>query len=87
MPSSRHSVSTPFRYACVAGITPASPWIGSSMIATVRESTAACSAARSLNGTLLKPGRPGSQRLHGSGSEADNAPRLRPWQAWLAVMM
>ncbi|MNR68855.1 hypothetical protein D3C85_1936910 [compost metagenome] len=57
------------------------------MIATVRESTSACSAARSLNGTLLKPGRPGSQRLHGSGSDADNAPRLRPWQAWVAVMM
>ncbi|MNP39687.1 hypothetical protein D3C76_1332730 [compost metagenome] len=87
MPSSRHSRSTPWRYAWVAGITPASPWIGSSMIATVRESTAACSASRSLNGTLLKPGKPGSQRLHGDGSEADSAPRLRPWQLWLAVMM
>ncbi|MNF97893.1 hypothetical protein D3C84_807370 [compost metagenome] len=72
----------------MAGMTPASFWIGSSMIATVRASTAACRAARSLNGTWLKPGSCGSKRLVSLElSDAGIVPRLRPWQPLLATMI
>ncbi|CFN79827.1 Uncharacterised protein [Bordetella pertussis] len=40
-------------------MTPASPWMGSTRKATVRGVTAACSAAKSPNGTTVKPGAKG----------------------------
>ena len=43
------------RNGTVASKTPASPWIGSSITATVRGVMAASTAARSLSGTFTKP--------------------------------
>ena len=54
-PRSRVRARRPRRNASVASNTPASPWIGSSITATVRGVMAASTAARSFSGTFTKP--------------------------------
>jgi hypothetical protein len=60
-------------------MTPASPWIGSSITATVRSVTAAASASRSFSGTLRKPGTFGSNSRSKAGlPDADIVASVRP---------
>ena len=68
------------------GSTPASPWIGSSITATTRSSTAARSASRSPTGTFRKPETLGSNsRSQPALPEALMVARVRPWNAFTRV--
>ncbi len=61
--------------------TPASPWIGSISPAAVVPSTAASSAARSLYGTILKPGVKGPKPARAVSSvEKLTIVVVRPWK-------
>ncbi|MBN8901931.1 MAG: DUF1116 domain-containing protein, partial [Rhodospirillales bacterium] len=74
--------------AAVAGNTPASPWIGSSITATVRGPIAASTAARSFSGTLGNPVTLGSNSASQAGlPEADMVASVRPWKPWSMVMI
>ena len=67
-------------------MTPASPWIGSSITATVRSVIARSTAARSLNSTLGKPGTLGSNRRSKPGLPlALMVASVRPWKAFSKV--
>ena len=66
----------------MAGTTPASPWIGSSMTAAVRSVMAPATAARSLRSTFTNPGTLGSNSASKAGlPEADMVASVRPWKA------
>ena len=76
------------RYSREAGITPASPWIGSSMTATVRSVKAFRTASMSFRGTLTKSGTLCSKRVSHCGfPEADIVARVRPWKELCIVMI
>ena len=66
----------------MADDTPASPWIGSSITATVRSVMAAATASRSFSGTLVKPGTLGSNSGSKAGlPDAAIVASVRPWNA------
>ena len=76
------------RKSSPASKTPASPWIGSSITATVRSSMARATAARSPSGTLRNPGTFGSNSVPQPGlPEADIVASVRPWKACSMVMI
>ena len=88
MPARLHSARKPCRNSSVATNTPASPWIGSSITATVFGVTACSTAARSFSGTFGKPGTFGSNSCSQCGlSEAAIAASVRPWKPCSMVMI
>jgi len=86
-PRSRVSARSACKYSSVAGTTPASPWIGSSMTPTVRAVMAAATASRSFSGTFTKPVAFGSKSGSNAGlPEAAMVASVRPWKApWVVT--
>ncbi len=81
-PCASHSARSPRRKPGSAGITPASPWIGSSITATVASPIARRTESRSFNLAFGKPGTCGANSVSQPGLPlADIVARVRPWNA------
>ncbi len=84
MPRSSHSRRSPRRNSAVAGITPISPWIGSSRMPAVCGVRTASTLARSLKVAFRKPGVAGSKPFFTFSCPVAAMPaRVRPWkESW-----
>jgi hypothetical protein len=72
----------------VAPSTPASPWIGSSITATVRGPIRRSTESRSFSTAFGNPGTFGSNSASQPGlPDADIVASVRPWNAWSNVMI